>query len=62
MSDMQSQTRSAALLASQIYLQYLNDFLLENAIITQDDYAKMAVKLRNWNNKKSMENAPIITD
>ena len=59
---MQSQTRSAALLASQIYLQYLNDFLLENAIITQDDYAKMAVKLRNWNNKKSMENAPIITD
>lgn len=59
---MQSQKRSAALLASQIYLQYLNDFLLENAIITQDDYAKMAVKLRNWNNKKSMENAPIITD
>lgn len=59
---MQTHNPSANLLASEIYLQYLNDYLLENGVITQDEYAKMSIKLRSWNKKKSMENLPIITD
>ena len=59
---MQTQNPSANLLASELYLQYLNDYLHETGTITDEEHTQMTVRIRNWSRRKSMEKAPIISD